>query len=301
VELGTGDLLNINFGVGLKTGPAGTGRDATDFWNTMGEAYNRDYTVHELRRFDGVPTLVSARLQNSGGIWGNRSGDPMYDSYVYPNSDLGDGVGNILLTLTGLPVGRYDLVLYGHGDFITPDNRPEANSVFSVRIGSRQYGPAGTLASPLWTVDQGWQEGRQYVVLRGLELLVPGEPVLVTVQPGYNGVAGTLGWWDRVAILNGLQLVAREVVVDADQDGVPDSRDRCPNTPLGEVVNAEGCSVWQLCPCEGPWRNHGDYVGSVMATAGQFYRAGLLTLEQRVAIIREAARSACGRVPAAVP
>ena len=28
---------------------------------------------------------------------------------------------------------------------------------------------------------------------------------------------------------------------DADGDGVPDSRDRCPNTPKGVVVNADGC------------------------------------------------------------
>ena len=33
-------------------------------------------------------------------------------------------------------------------------------------------------------------------------------------------------------------------VPDADGDGVPDSRDRCPNTPNGVKVNADGC--WEL-------------------------------------------------------
>jgi len=34
------------------------------------------------------------------------------------------------------------------------------------------------------------------------------------------------------------------VVVDSDGDGVPDSRDKCPNTPKGVKVNAVGC--WEL-------------------------------------------------------
>jgi OOP family OmpA-OmpF porin len=33
-------------------------------------------------------------------------------------------------------------------------------------------------------------------------------------------------------------------VVDSDGDGVPDSRDKCPNTPKGVKVNADGC--WEL-------------------------------------------------------
>src|SRR5262249_54770272 len=52
---------------------------------------------------------------------------------------------------------------------------------------------------------------------------------------------------------------------DADCDGVGDSADRCPNTPAGSIVNANGCSIDQLAPCAGPatggtWRNHGEYV-----------------------------------------
>jgi outer membrane protein OmpA-like peptidoglycan-associated protein len=33
-------------------------------------------------------------------------------------------------------------------------------------------------------------------------------------------------------------------VLDSDGDGVPDSRDKCPNTPKGVRVNADGC--WEL-------------------------------------------------------
>ena len=37
------------------------------------------------------------------------------------------------------------------------------------------------------------------------------------------------------------------VVADSDGDGVPDSRDTCPNTPKGVKVNAVGC--WELTAC----------------------------------------------------
>src|SRR5204862_37358 len=47
---------------------------------------------------------------------------------------------------------------------------------------------------------------------------------------------------------------------DTDGDGVPDAFDLCPNTLPGAIVDAHGCSLAQLCPCDGPWRNHGEYV-----------------------------------------
>ena len=33
---------------------------------------------------------------------------------------------------------------------------------------------------------------------------------------------------------------------DADEDGVPDEDDNCPNTPIGDTVNLEGCTVFNL-------------------------------------------------------
>ncbi|OCB71739.1 hypothetical protein FBGL_11050, partial [Flavobacterium glycines] len=35
-------------------------------------------------------------------------------------------------------------------------------------------------------------------------------------------------------------------MIDTDKDGVEDAKDLCPNTPIGEVVNASGCSSSQL-------------------------------------------------------
>ena len=47
---------------------------------------------------------------------------------------------------------------------------------------------------------------------------------------------------------------------DDDHDGVPNDKEVCPETPAGEVADTSGCSINQLCPCNGPWKNHGAYV-----------------------------------------
>ncbi|HEY6122320.1 MAG TPA: hypothetical protein VIV66_20355 [Pyrinomonadaceae bacterium] len=87
---------------------------------------------------------------------------------------------------------------------------------------------------------------------------------------------------------------------DADCDGVGDSVDQCPDTPPGAIVNADGCSIDQLVPCSGPasggtWKNHGQYVSSIAHTAESFVAQGLITEEQKGAIVSAAARSNCGK------
>lgn len=91
-------------------------------------------------------------------------------------------------------------------------------------------------------------------------------------------------------------------LMDSDGDGVPDCRDQCPNTPASAIVNAHGCSIQQLVPCEGPraggvWANHGRYVSRVTRAAENFFKAGLITEKQRNRIIRRAAMSDCGKKP----
>ena len=81
---------------------------------------------------------------------------------------------------------------------------------------------------------------------------------------------------------------------DLDGDGIPDTADECPNTPLCTVVNSQGCSIDQLAPCEGPWRNHGQYMAAVAQAAGQFLAEGLISDKEKDALISTAAKSACG-------
>jgi hypothetical protein len=83
---------------------------------------------------------------------------------------------------------------------------------------------------------------------------------------------------------------------DLDGDGVPDGGlDQCPDTPLGEIVNADGCSIEQLCPCENDWKNHGAYVSCVAHASEDFVADGLITEAEKDIIVSEAGQSSCGK------
>ncbi len=83
--------------------------------------------------------------------------------------------------------------------------------------------------------------------------------------------------------------------LDADGDNVLDANDACFPTALGAVVDATGCSIAQLCPCDNTWKNHGAYVSCVARAAGAFVKAGRLTNPQKDGIVSAAAASACGK------
>ena len=86
-----------------------------------------------------------------------------------------------------------------------------------------------------------------------------------------------------------------ELAPDSDCDGVPNSRDVCPNTAADAVVNASGCSIEQLVPCEGPWENHGQYVTAVRDAVAAFQRAGLIGQTTARSIVQQAVHSDCGK------
>ncbi|MDN5871848.1 MAG: hypothetical protein L0H73_14145 [Nitrococcus sp.] len=82
---------------------------------------------------------------------------------------------------------------------------------------------------------------------------------------------------------------------DKDKDGVIGAADACVPTPAGQVVNAEGCSVADLCPCDNAWKNHGKYVSCVTHAGNNFVDLGLITGAEKGAIVSEAAKSQCGK------
>ena len=86
---------------------------------------------------------------------------------------------------------------------------------------------------------------------------------------------------------------------DFDFDGVADDVDACPNTPLCTPVDASGCSIDQLAPCDGPasggaWKNHGQYVSAVAQAVGEFLAQGVISQSQADAIVGAAGQSPCG-------
>ena len=82
---------------------------------------------------------------------------------------------------------------------------------------------------------------------------------------------------------------------DDDGDGVPNEADTCPATAAGEIVDLSGCSIQQSCPCENSWKNHGQMVSCNSSVAEIFVSEGLITDEEKDAIVREAAKSSCGK------
>lgn len=82
---------------------------------------------------------------------------------------------------------------------------------------------------------------------------------------------------------------------DSDGDGIVDSDDQCPDTAEDAVVDDDGCSIAQICPADGNWKNHGAYVKCVAHTAESFVAEEFITEEEKDAIVSEAAQSDVGK------
>ena len=195
-------LLNVDFGVGSmsrKIGFAATGEGTNDFWNlyrhydpkyVAGSPLVANGVMSGLKFADGSASSVSVAVTNAPGVWGNASGDAMYDGYIFANNG-----SNILVALNGLAAGHYHLYVYGHAD---PDVTGEQNSVFTLRSGTNVFGPMATVGSAGWRATSPWGEKAQYVVFRDVPVR-SNAPLVIEVAPGANGVA----------VLNGLQIISR--------------------------------------------------------------------------------------------
>ena len=200
-------LLNIDFTAEphLKTGPAAVGQTPNDYWNV----YSRDVDspfhwrdngqLSGLKWADGSSSPAILSVTNAAGAWGNGSTDAMFQVYLYPLSRMGD----MTVTLTGVPAGLYDLYFYAHGQ---PDSE---NGVVQVSSAGRDYGTQTNSSAPGWN-PPAWTEGKQFVLFRGVEA-VSGQALTITIEPGTAGLA----------VMNGLQLISRSSVLTG--DGIPDS------------------------------------------------------------------------------
>jgi hypothetical protein len=81
---------------------------------------------------------------------------------------------------------------------------------------------------------------------------------------------------------------------DLDGDGVNDAGDACVPSPVGDPVDATGCAVVELCPCDNNWKNHGAYVKCVAHTANDFVALDIISETEHGDIVSVAGQSACG-------
>ena len=82
---------------------------------------------------------------------------------------------------------------------------------------------------------------------------------------------------------------------DSDNDGVIDDfeGEGCSGTLTGPV-DEMGCSIVQLCPCDG-WKNHGQYVSCTARAAEDFLANGLITEEVKDEVTSAAAQNQCSK------
>lgn len=168
----------------LKVGLAATGVATNDFWNDYYMVSVNAGALPNLKYADGTVSGAGLTVLNGPGFWFNGAADPMFRDYEYNQG------GNITLTVTNLPAGKYDIYVYGHGPI------DAAQSVFSVTAGSVSYGTNSTVQGPGWNTNV-WQEGEQYVVFRGVQITNSGHALTVVVYPGSTGYS----------IISGMQIV----------------------------------------------------------------------------------------------
>lgn len=196
------NLINIDFGVGefsARRGLAATGQGSNDFWNLHAH-YRPRFTadtppvphgrLDRLLFADGTSSPASLTLSNAPGVWGNSSGDPMWDTYLY----AADG-SNMVATVSGLPGGQYHIYLYGRAE---ADVAGQQDSVFSLTVGTNSWGPQAASGGAGWRSGDPLVAGVHYVVFRDVKV-DPALPLQITVAPGAQGVA----------VLNGLQILSR--------------------------------------------------------------------------------------------
>jgi hypothetical protein len=172
-------LINLDFNGQYRpespqsayAGPLATGA-ANDVWNSVGQSgwplkpHNLDNTRTSFVYADGSPVPgLTVRVQNLGQYWTHTAApnhkpgftaQAMID-FIY--SDYGEGV----VTLTRVPAGRYDVLVYGCGG----SSRPPT---YILRKNGVSLGTKGVGDSPTACAQTTWQEDVQYVVFRGVEV-----------------------------------------------------------------------------------------------------------------------------------
>jgi hypothetical protein len=87
---------------------------------------------------------------------------------------------------------------------------------------------------------------------------------------------------------------------DSDGDGVGDACDRCGSSPPNSFVSRAGCSLEEICPCDGPngsgWESLGSYLRCISRGVRTLRRESAMTRQESRRAIKRAVQSGCGRM-----
>ncbi len=185
-------LINIDFAAlpGAKNGLSAIGLGKQDYWNAYFFPSATTAVIPNLVLSDGTVSSAALIVIGAPGQSSNSATDPMYNTYIYSST------GPISVTLSNLMVGTYDLCIYGHGPATGSPDVSAANGVYSVSLGSVNYGTNSNISGAGWD-SVIWQEGVQFVVFRSLQITNTSEPLMITVLPGNS----------EYALISGLQLL----------------------------------------------------------------------------------------------
>ena len=85
--------------------------------------------------------------------------------------------------------------------------------------------------------------------------------------------------------------LAAALVADADQDGVADDVDACPDTAPYDLVDAAGCPV---CDCDEDWASRGEYLRCVLDEVHARRADESLARKAAKLVVKAARNSTCG-------
>jgi hypothetical protein len=176
-------LLNLDFGnTATYAGEAAGGNGPADIWNSWYAPFQFFAEKSGLIWATGEPSVMSATIENAPGAWVSEHPDGMMNTFTHSFE-----YQPIVLTLSDLPNGTYDIYVYAHGVL-------NQNSRITAMADGVTYGPESTTSGPEWLAP-GWTEGTQYVLLEKVSVL--GGSTLVIRADAVD---------TELAVLSGIQL-----------------------------------------------------------------------------------------------
>ncbi len=93
---------------------------------------------------------------------------------------------------------------------------------------------AGTVNPPSGTYNE------------GISVTITASPITNYKFLKWTGTEGGTANPLTFKIVSNMSIIAEFELIDADNDGVTDALDKCPDTPAGSILNTEGCATSQL-------------------------------------------------------